>query len=188
MAFLSSPQIAGWSAYASVASMIISAVFLVLFFSRGEPFGTLNDIFSIFLFLFMIPVALTLHTVLVANAAALARLLLVLGLAGIATGIIAQTLLVFRVWTFEQNQPWTLGAGGVVGAWLLIANILALSQGLFPAWLPWFGIVAGLGYILTVVGFWIGGQQNPLFIVGSLGILVGYAVWAIGVGRVFLPG
>ena len=54
--------------------------------------------------------------------------------------------------------------------------------------LAWSGIVAGCGYILLVIGFWLGGQQHPLFWGGSLAALIGYAVWAIWLGRAVLSG
>jgi hypothetical protein len=44
------------------------------------------------------------------------------------------------------------------------------------------GLTAGLGYLLIVAGFWLGGQRHLLFWAGSLIALVGYVVWATWLG------
>lgn len=52
---------AGWSAYLSTAATIIGFVTLIVFFSVGEPFGTINDISSVILALSLLPLAVALY-------------------------------------------------------------------------------------------------------------------------------
>jgi len=44
------PEIAaGWSALLAAVATVVGAITLVLFFTRGEPWGRLNDASSVFL-------------------------------------------------------------------------------------------------------------------------------------------
>ncbi len=179
---------AGWSAYASVAATIVSFIFLVVFFSIGQPFGTLNDIFSVFQVLFMLPLVLYLYTQLRESNAILNWLAVLFGVIGILTAASFQTLLVFGRVGFEQSLPYNLAGGAAIGVWLIISNALALNLNVLPNGLTYAGIVAGIGYILLVIGFWLGGQSHPLFIGGGLATLVAYCVWGIWLGRLLLNG
>jgi hypothetical protein len=49
--------------------------------------------------------------------------------------------------------------------------------------LAWFGVGAGVGYLLTVIGFLIGGQENKLFYIGALVLGISYPIWAIWLGK-----
>jgi len=51
----------GWSAYVSAAGTMTTFVSAILFFSLGQPFGTINDIASVFQVIFMLPLALVLY-------------------------------------------------------------------------------------------------------------------------------
>ncbi len=179
---------AGWSAYASVAATIVAFIFLVIFFSIGQPFGTLNDIFSVFQVLFMLPLVWYLYTQLRVSNAILNWVAVLFGVVGILTTASAQTLLVFGRVGFEQSLPYNLAGGAAIGVWLILCNALAMNQNVLPNGLTFAGIVAGIGYILLVIGFWIGGQSHPLFIGGGLAALIVYCVWGIWLGRVLLNG
>jgi len=52
---------AGWAAYLSGAATVVALVSGVLFFTKGQPFGTKNDIASVFQVLFMLPIVLALY-------------------------------------------------------------------------------------------------------------------------------
>ena len=52
--------------------------------------------------------------------------------------------------------------------------------------LAWAGIAAGVGYLVLVAGFWLGGEQHPAFWGGSLVALAGYAAWAIWLGALLM--
>ena len=179
---------AGWAAYLSAAATSVTFVTGILFFSAGQPWGTINDAASAFQVLFMLPIVLALHHLFGPSAPALSLLAAVIGIIGMLVAAALQALLVFGKVKFEQTIGTTRTAGGGLGIWLVLIGYLALASGVLPGGLAWLGLVAGGGYILLVVGFWLGGQRNPLFIAGSLVAVIGYSVWAIWLGRVFLSG
>jgi hypothetical protein len=178
----------GWAAYLSAAATIVTFVTGILFFVVGQPFGTINDAASVFQMLFIAPVALALYHLFRSNAPTLSLLATVVGVAGLFVAAVLQALLVFRVVKYEQTVGAVLTAGGAVGVWLLLAGYLALVSGLLPGALAWLSLSAGSGYVVLVVGFWLGGQGHPLFIAGSLVAVIGYSTWAIWLGRLFLSG
>jgi len=186
---MTSPEllcIAGWAAYLSAAATITTFVTGILFFSVGQPWGTINDAASVFQVLFMLPIVLALHRLFGPGAPALSLLAAAMGIIGMLVAAALQALLVFGKVKYEQTMGVVLSAGGGIGIWLVLVGCLALASGGLPGGLAWLGVVAGGGYILLVVGFWLGGQRNPLFIAGSLVAVIGYSMWAIWLGWVFL--
>ncbi len=178
---------AGWSAYVSATATMITFVTAILFFSIGGPFGKINDISSVVQVLFMLPVALVLYRLFRPNTQTLSLLAAAVGIAGVMVAVVGQGLLVFGVITYQQSLTF-FPAGGAIGVWLLLANYLALTNRKLPQGLAWSGLVAGAGYIVTVVGFLLGGQQNPLFYAGGLVLVISYPIWAIWLGRVLSSG
>jgi len=178
----------GWTAYLSVVATLVTLVTGILFFTLDGPFGTINDAASVFQLLFMSPIAAALFLLTRPHAAGLALLATAIGIVGMLVAAVLQTLLVFGAVEYEQTIAAVLTAGGGVGVWLLLTNVLALAAETLPGALAIFGLVAGMGYVLLVVGFWTGGQQHPLFYVGSLLTVVGYSIWATWLGRLFLSG
>jgi hypothetical protein len=57
MDFAQIGPLAGSSAYLSAAATLITLVTGILFLTRGEPFGRINDASSVLQMLFMLPVA-----------------------------------------------------------------------------------------------------------------------------------
>lgn len=176
-------HLAGWSAWLSVVANLVGFVFLVLLFAVGEPFGALNDVASALGFLLAVPVAIALHRLLSPAAPTTSAIATSAGLAGMFSGAMLQTLLVFRVLDFNQTLPGVLLASFGIGLWLVIANVLAWQNSMLPVRLTWFGILSGIGYLILVPGFWMGGQQAPSFVAGSILALFGYVVWASWLGR-----
>jgi hypothetical protein len=161
---------------------MITFVTAILFFSIGGPFGKINDISSVVQVLFMLPVALVLYRLFRPNTQTLS-LLAAVGIAGVMVAVVGQGLLVFGVITYQQSLTF-FPAGGAIGAWLLLTDYLALASRKLPRGLAWSGLLAGAGYVVTVVGFLLGGQQNPLFYAGGLVLVISYPLWAIWLGRV----
>ena len=178
---------AGWSAYVSATATIVTFVSAILFFTIGQSFGTLNDIASVFQLLFMLPLALILYRLCRPHSRTLGFLAAVLGVCGILVAGAVQSLLVAGVITYQQTVPF-FPSGGAIGGWLMLSSYLSLSSHLLPRGLAWAGVLAGVGYMLTVTGFLLGGYQNPVFYAGGLLTVIGYATWAFWLGRVFLAG
>jgi hypothetical protein len=119
----------------------------------------------------------------------------------LVTGII-QGLYVPRVIQTAQ-QGILAGIGlGLIGLWMILVNILGRTTNL-PRGSAWLGILAGVSIIqLPLAVIAIGGPafldepsialNNPFFMfafaAGVLGISIGYAIWAIWLGRLFLTG
>lgn len=101
---------------------------------------------------------------------------------------ILQILLVLRVVKLELTLVAVPAAFGVVGVWLLLNSYLALANRTLPSGLAWVGMVAGVGYILVILGFLLGGQQHPLTAVGGLTAVISYPIWAIWIGALLLSG
>lgn len=177
-----------WAAYLSAIATLVTLVTGILFFTVGRPFGTIQDAASALQVFLMLPVQLVLYSSFQSYAPALSLLAAVVGMIGVLVAGVLQVLLVFRVVHFERTIGTVLAAGGAIGAWLVLMNSLALAGRAFPDGLAWSGIVAGGGYILLVIGFWLDGQRHPLFWGGSLAAVAGYAVWAMWLGRLALSG
>lgn len=179
---------AGWSAYLSAAATIIGFVTLIVFFSVGEPFGTINDISSVILALALLPLALALYLLQLRGAPVLSLIALIAGICAMLTASILQILLVLRVVKFELTLVAVLAAFGVVGVWLLLNSSLALTNKTLPSGLAGVGVIAAVGYLLVILGFLLGGQQHPLTAVGGLTAVIGYPIWAIWIGVLVLSG
>lgn len=107
-----------------------------------------------------------------------------------AVGIVAmlifavlQILLVFGYVRFEQTLQSVLVLAGIVGLWWLSTSILSLTSGTLPAGLVSVRVVAGVSAVLLVIGFWIGGQEHPLAVLGFIAGAVAVPVWALWLGK-----
>jgi len=147
--------LAGWTACLSAAVTMITLVTGVLFFTRGQPFGTMNDAASVFQMLCMVPIAIALHHLLGPYAPTMSLLAAVTGIMGMLVAVVPQALLVVGRVKYEQTVRVVSTAGGAIGAWLLLLGYLALSSAILPGGLAWLGLLAKAGYVLSVVGFWL---------------------------------
>lgn len=181
-------QYAGWSAFASAFFTILGLATLIMFFSRGNPWGTLNDISSVALALSVLPILLMLYHLLhpVARTAGLAAL--VIGVLAMLIAAVFQTLLIFKVIAFVQTAVIVPVAFGLFGASLMVYGYLALAYGMLPHRLAVLGIIAGVGYIVVIAGFILGGQEHPLVAIGGLTAVIFYPIWAIWFGQMLLAG
>jgi hypothetical protein len=178
----------GWTLYLSAVATIATAITAILFFTLGERFGKLNDAVSVLQMLLMLPVSAGLFLLIRHGGAELALLATVVGATGMLVAAVLQALLVINVVRYEQTIAAVLTAGGAIGLWLLLANILALTVAALPSGLAISGIAVGVGYILVALGFRIGGQEHPLSYTGAVLVIVGYSVWAIWLGWLFTSG
>ena len=174
---------AGWSAVASAGAAILGMVFIFIFFGAGEPFGSLNDLSIAVQVLLMIPVALALHRALPSGALASVSLIgliaLVLGAVALATGSV---LLVLRKIGLEQSFRPPFNTYWLIGFWLMIASLLAISAHTLSGGPGWLGVITGIAWITLGLGMWIGGpaaQQSFPVAVGGLVGMMGYSVWAV---------
>ena len=188
MELFQSNRFAGWSAYLSVAATIIGFVTLILFFSVGQPFGTINDVSSIVIALSILPCLFVLRKLHRAAAPMVSLGALIIGLVSILTAALLQTLFVLKVIPGDLSGEIVTIAFGIFGISLALFNYLAYSNKSFSPKLAIWGIAAGAGYALVALGFLLGGQDHPLTYVGGLAAIVAYPAWAIWFGRLILSG
>jgi hypothetical protein len=172
---MNSVDLVGWSALLAAVATVVGALFLVLFFAKGQPWGTLNDIASVVLMVATIPVAVALGLLGEGAFGALAWLVTALGIIGMAGAAVAQALLVARVRAYRQLLPWTLGSGAVVGVWYVLVGLLGLefvTTRSYPLLLIALAVASGIGFIAVGYGFWRGNERHPMSIVGGLALLV----------------
>jgi hypothetical protein len=178
-------QVAGWAAVVAAVSTVIGAVFLGLFFSRGQPWGTLNDVASIVLMIATMPVALIVARIESGREPTLAVVIAAIGMAGMIVASIAQALLVARIRTYQQLLPWTLGGGAVVGVWYVLLGVVAWS-GSLPQPLPSLAIVSGMGFIAIGYGFTVGNERHPASFVGGIVLLLASTAFLAWLGFTLL--
>lgn len=169
--------IAGWAAILAAIATVVGAVTLALFFSKGQPWGTRNDIASIVLMLATVPVAIAI-AILHGLAFPLAIVALAIGLVGMLGAAVTQGMLVVGFRTYQQLLPWTLGLGAVVGAWYFLIGVLGPGAPLRGG-LDVLAMVSGLSYVALAAGFWRGGERNPIAITGGVTLLVA-STWFLG--------
>lgn len=179
---------AGWSAIVSAIATVVGFVTLIIFFSVGQPWGTLNDVTSVILAFSLLLVLLALYFLHRQNAPALTLGVLVIGVLALLVAAVFQLLLIFGVIEFQQTAVVVSAAFGLFGAALIVFNAIARAQGTLPGTLALLGIVAGVSYVLVIVGFILGGQEHPLTAVGGLTAVITYPIFAIWFGRILLSG
>ncbi len=179
---------AGWSAIASGILTILGLVTLILFFSRGQPWGTINDIISVILALSMLPVLLVLYSLHQLDAPGVSLVTLVVGILAMLVAMLFQIGLIFKVITFAQTSIVVPAAFGLLGIALMVFSYRAYASGTLPPGLVVLGIVAGAGYVLTIAGFLLGGEQHPLTGLGGLTAVISYPIWAVWFSRLLLSG
>jgi len=171
-----------WSAYISAIATILTLLTGILFFTIGQPFGTMEDIVSVLQVVFMIPIAIGLYRLIPSASNSVSLIGAMVGILGIFITAIGQGLLVLGRIDYLTSTKF-FPAGAAIGIWLLIVCFLARANGFFPNGLAWAGFIAGAGYIVAVAGLLWGGQESPVFYVGGLALGIGYPVWAIWLGR-----
>jgi hypothetical protein len=157
---------AGWSAFVAAAATVVGMIALLLFFSRGQPWGTFNDAASVVLMLALIPVALLLAAVESEAVPTWAYVVAALGIAAMLVAAWYQALLVAGRVTYEQTKGRVLIAGGVVGLWYVLVGAIGIRP--LGEVLAALAIVSGVGFIAVAFGFTVGGERHPLSVFGGL--------------------
>jgi hypothetical protein len=124
---------AGWPLFVSAFATILGLVTLIMFFSLGQPWGTINDITSVVLTLSIVPVLLVLHRLHLHKAPTISLAAFVIGVLAMLAVIVFQTLLIIRVIAFAQTAVVVPVAFGLFGASLMVYGYLACAQGGAPS-------------------------------------------------------
>jgi len=174
----------GRAALAAAALTIGSLMTLGVFYSIGEPWGTINDGITIALAAATLPIAVGL-----ARQSRRSRLLdlgAVADLAGAIVTIGFTILLIARVMTFESSLPFVLTGQGLIGCWLVLVGVVSWFED-GTRRIAAFAVAGGVGLVLSVLGFALGGIEHPMTIVGgalgTLGTVSFYALLSRRGGR-----
>jgi len=176
-------RFAGWSAYVSAGATIFGFVTLITFFIVGDPFGIMNDVSSIIIVLSALPVLFTLHQLHRPAAPTGSTIALLIGAIAALSAAVFQIIFIITRKTYGDSVSLSYG---IFGLSLVLYGYLALTDKMLPHRLAWFGIVAGIGYVLVITGFILGGENHPLTYIGGLASIIGYPTWVIGLGRQLL--
>ena len=180
-------RFAGLSAWLAAAMTVVGAVSLMLFFSRGGRWGTLNDASSVVLVLAMIPVALVLAVIALEVVTTVALVVAAIGIGAMLAFAVLQALLVIGRVRYEQTKTPVLALGAVVGAWYLLTAITTAGTDL-PDGLRLAAAVAGAGFIAVGIGFARGGQSHPLAAIGGLALILASLIFLVWLGALLLGG
>ena len=184
-------RVAAGSSAAVVVALagVVALVAIVLFFSIGQPFGTVNDVALLIMTVSLLPVMLAHYELGGIVPLWPARLSLVGSSIAVAAWAIILGAMIVGFVTFDYEHAAT-GAFAissalqvVIGLWIAGASLLA------GPWLPaatrWLGVVAGVGTVVFSIGLLLGGVNHPLTYVGGVGYQIVLPVWAWLLSRVF---
>lgn len=177
---------------------VLAILTIILFYTVGQPFGTLSDISNGLLGILSGVLAVLLYTQIRSQSPVLSFIGLILALVGAVAVPIGSALVVSGRLGWFQAGYYTAAGFGVMGLWLVGLNSIVdqgsgWSQGLIVAGLVIGGIMA-LG-VLAIPGIFSGVESweaSPWYVkyvgvsASSLGWLILYPVWLILVSRLFL--
>lgn len=181
-------RLAGLMSYANAYLYIAIFVTLIALFTLGGIWGPINDSISVFWALTFLPLLILLHKINQSASAPISLGSSIVGAAAMIGFAFLQSLLVLKVVRFEQTFLAVVTLGGILGSAFVTHSLIARRSAFLPSKLTWLMFVFGLGYILSAVGIWIGGQQHPLAAIGYLSSVLTGPIWAIWLGRVLLKG
>jgi hypothetical protein len=192
-----SSSMIGWVAIATGVAGLLGLVFIILFFTIGQPFGTLNDIFIGIAGILSEALAWKLYTQLHTQSPLLSQIALIFALVG------ALIIAVGSVLVISGKTGWYLAGlymavgNALIGLWLLGLNYSVQQSNPWPHGVVVFGIAIGIIMVLglaAIPGIFRGidsMEAAPWYInyigqAGTLGWLILYPIWCILLGRVLL--
>src|SRR4030067_1347664 len=147
-------RFAGWSAYVSAAATIFGFVTLITFFIVGDPFGIMNDVSSVVIVLSALPILFSLYQLHRSAAPTGSPIALIIGVIAGLSAAVYQIIFIITRKTYGDSVTLSYG---IFGLSLVIYGYLALTDKMLPPGLALLSIVAGIGYVLVITGFILGG-------------------------------
>ncbi|HET6745327.1 MAG TPA: hypothetical protein VFH90_05675 [Candidatus Limnocylindria bacterium] len=173
------------AAYVVGVAGFVAMITIILFFSAGQPWGTISDL-ALLVMTAAIPFLMLAFWEL--GGLTPTPLALVAQASGwFAAGAWCATQLAFVIGVLEID--YTMPATGafaiqaltliVIGLWIAGANLLA---GPWLSALRWLGVVTGLGVVLYAAATLADDKDSPLVLAGGIAYLVLLPLWALVMG------
>jgi hypothetical protein len=186
----------GWVSIAAGIAGLLGLVFIIIFFTVGQPFGTLNDICIGLTALLSAVLILMLYPGQYAQSPLLSKFALVIALFGALLVVVGSVLAISGVKGWFLSGLYMAAGNAMIGLWLLGLNCSALRDNTLPHSLVIFGLFSGVIMALGLVTIpaifrGIDTQEyeltvfNYIWWASSLGYLALYPTWCILLGRIF---
>jgi hypothetical protein len=187
----------GWMAIATGVVGLLALVTIILFFSIGQPFGTINDYCIGLTAILSMVVVWMLYPEHHAQSPILSQVLLIVALIGAIVVVIGSVLTISRKTGFYLSGMYMAAGNALIGLWLLGINYSALRGDPWPHSLTILGLVSGVFLALGLVAIpgiirgidtkeYVFSTYNSIWGTSFLGSLVLYPFWCILLGRYLL--
>lgn len=124
----------GWVAIATGVAGLLALAFISLFFTVGQPFGTLNDICIGLTAIFSILLAWVLYPQYHAHPPILSQIAFVLALVGALVVAAGSVLVIFGFTGWYLAGLYMAAGNALIGLWLLGLNYSAQNSSSLVAW------------------------------------------------------
>jgi hypothetical protein len=183
----------GWVAISTGVVGLLGFIFIMLFFTAGQPFGTLNDICIGLTAIMSIFLVWLLYPRYQAQGQLLSQISLVIAIFGAMLVIVGSVLAITGVKGWFLSGLYMAAGNAMIGLWLLALSYSVLRGSLYSQSLAIFGLICGvilaLG-LVTIPGIFRGIDTqeykftifNSIWWVSSLGYLALYPTWCILLG------
>ena len=187
----------GWAAIATGIVGLLGLAFIILFFTVGQPFGTLNDICIGMTAILSVVLIWMLYPRFHSQSPLLSQIALVVAMFGAILVMIGSALAISGVKGWFLSGSYMAAGNAMIGLWLLALSYSALQNNSLPNSLVTFGFISGvilaLG-LVTIPGIFHGIDTqeyelttfNYIWWASSLGYLALYPIWGIFLGRFLL--
>jgi len=186
----------GWMAIATGIASILALVLIILFFTIGQPFGTLNDIFNGIAGILSGVLAWMLYTEYHAKSPLSDQVALIFALVGALVVVVGSILVIFQITGWVLAGLYTSAGNALIGLWLIAFCYSMQQSSTLPHNLVIFGLVCGVFMavgLIVIPGIFAGTdtmESAPWYInigyLGFLGTYILYPIWTFWLGQILL--
>jgi hypothetical protein len=187
----------GWLAIVTGVVGLLGFVFIILFFSVGQPFGTLNDYCIGFTAILSLVLVWMLYPGYHAQFPFLSKVAIVIATMGAILVLVGSLLAITGTKGWFLSGLYMAAGNAMIGLWLLVLSYSALRDNSFPQSLAIFGLISAVILALGLVaipGIFRGIDSkeyeftlfNSIWWTSSLGYLALLPTWSVFLGRFLL--